>query len=169
MSLSGEQIAALAPDAKALAARKQSAAPRLWDTLGRSNAASWGECKGSAVYQVRVALDDLAARCSCPSREFPCNHSLGLLLLAADCFAAPSAFSLFSENLRDILRKGSAKGGRLSKAWEVRMKRVTLVCKTCGNEERIEIMTRDDLEKRPRPTQPARCSKCGSGRVELHD
>jgi hypothetical protein len=49
------------------------------------------------------------------------------------------------------------------------MKRVTLVCKTCGNEERIEIATRDDLEKRPRPTRPASCSKCGSERVELHD
>jgi uncharacterized Zn finger protein len=49
------------------------------------------------------------------------------------------------------------------------MKRVTLVCKACGNEEQIEIITRDDLEKRPRQTQPARCSKCGSGRVQLHD
>jgi hypothetical protein len=84
VSLSADQIAALAPDAKALAAGKQSAAPRLWDALGRSEAAIWGECKGSAVYQVRVALDDLVAKCSCPSRKFPCKHSLGLLFLAAE-------------------------------------------------------------------------------------
>jgi hypothetical protein len=34
------------------------------------------------VYQTRVALSDLAAKCSCPSRKFPCKHALGLLLLA---------------------------------------------------------------------------------------
>ncbi len=84
MPLSSDQIAALAPDANALAAGKKSAAPRLWDALGRSDTAIWGECKGSAVYQVRVALDDLAAKCSCPSRKFPCKHSLGLLFLAAE-------------------------------------------------------------------------------------
>jgi hypothetical protein len=82
--LSADQIAGLAPDAKALAAGRQSAAPRLWQGLGRSDAALWGECKGSAVYQVRVALDDLAAKCSCPSRKFPCKHALGLLFLTAD-------------------------------------------------------------------------------------
>jgi hypothetical protein len=82
--LSTDQIAALAPDAKALAAGKQTAAPRLWGALGRSESALWGECKGSAVYQVRVALDDLAAKCSCPSRKFPCKHALGLLFLAAE-------------------------------------------------------------------------------------
>jgi hypothetical protein len=84
MALSAEQVAALAPDASALAAGKKTAAPRLWDALGRSDAAMWGECKGSAVYQVRVALGDLAAKCSCPSRKFPCKHALGLLFLAAD-------------------------------------------------------------------------------------
>jgi uncharacterized Zn finger protein len=81
--LSVDQIAALAPDAKALAAGKHSAAPRLWGALGRSETAIWGECTGSAVYQVRVALDDMVAKCSCPSRKFPCKHSLGLLFLAA--------------------------------------------------------------------------------------
>src|SRR4029078_6815425 len=82
--LSPEQTAALAPDASALAAGKKPAAPRLWDALGRSDTAIWGECKGSAVYQVRVALGDLVAKCSCTSRKFPCKHSLGLLFLAAE-------------------------------------------------------------------------------------
>jgi hypothetical protein len=49
------------------------------------------------------------------------------------------------------------------------MKRVILVCKVCGNEERIEIVTRVDLEERPRPTLPASCSKFGSEHVELRD
>ena len=55
----------------ALAAGKQSAAPRPWDALGRSDGAISGECKGNAVYQVRVALDDLVAKGSCPSRKLP--------------------------------------------------------------------------------------------------
>ena len=84
MGLTLEQVGALAPDAAALAAGKKLAAPRSWDALGRSDAAVWGECKGSALYQVRVALDDLAAKCSCPSRKFPCKHALGLLFLAAE-------------------------------------------------------------------------------------
>jgi hypothetical protein len=82
--LSADQVAALAPDASALAAGKKTAAPRQWDRLGRSDVALWGECKGSAVYQVRVALADLVAKCSCPSRKFPCKHALGLLFLAAE-------------------------------------------------------------------------------------
>jgi hypothetical protein len=83
VAFTAEQVAALAPDASALAAGKKTAAPKYWGALGRDGAALWGECKGSAVYQVRVALADLAAKCSCPSRKFPCKHALGLMLLAA--------------------------------------------------------------------------------------
>ncbi len=81
--LTPEQVASLAPDAGALAAGRKTADPRAWRGLGRSAEALWGECQGSAVYQVRVATQDLAARCSCPSRKFPCKHALGLLFLAA--------------------------------------------------------------------------------------
>ncbi len=78
-----DSVAALAPDASALAAGRKLASPSPWGGLGRDGAALWGECKGSAVYQVRVDLSDLATKCSCPSRKFPCKHALGLLLLAA--------------------------------------------------------------------------------------
>ncbi|WP_139245557.1 SWIM zinc finger family protein, partial [Escherichia coli] len=46
-------------------------------------AAFWGECKGSGSrpYQVRIDRQDLACKCSCPSRKFPCKHSLALLFL----------------------------------------------------------------------------------------
>src|SRR3712207_2930465 len=55
-----------------------------YTTLFRSSAeAVWGECQGSALYQVRVDLRDMGVRCSCPSRKFPCKHGLGLMLLAA--------------------------------------------------------------------------------------
>src|SRR5213082_3012500 len=83
MNLTIEQVTALAPDASSAAAAKKLATPAAWRGLGQSAAALWGECQGTALYQVRVALADLTAKCSCPSRKLPCKHSLGLLLLLA--------------------------------------------------------------------------------------
>src|SRR4051794_40882014 len=84
VTLSQDQVLALAPDASAVAAAKKLATPKPWRGLGRDARAVWGECQGSAVYQVRVDLGDLAAKCTCPSRKLPCKHALGLLLLAAN-------------------------------------------------------------------------------------
>lgn len=78
------QVLALAPDAASAAAGRKLANRAYWKTLGQSATAFWGEIQGSALYQVRVDAGDLAARCSCPSRKFPCKHALGLLLLAAE-------------------------------------------------------------------------------------
>ncbi len=88
MALTGEQVAALAPDAAALAAGRKLAGGKDWSGLGRSAASLWGECKGSALYQVRVDLADLTAKCSCPSRKLPCKHALALLLIAVERPAA---------------------------------------------------------------------------------
>src|SRR5215468_6532098 len=88
MSLSLEQVLALAPDASSAAAGKKLGTPAPWQNLGGNDDAYWGECKGSALYQVRVARADLTAKCSCPSRKFPCKHALGLLVPAA---TAPQA------------------------------------------------------------------------------
>jgi hypothetical protein len=83
MQLTADQVLALAPDASSAAAGRKLASAKGWQGLGRNPAALWGECQGSALYQVRVDLSDLTAKCSCPSRKFPCKHALGLLLLAA--------------------------------------------------------------------------------------
>lgn len=83
LALTVDQILAMAPDAAAAAAGRSLAAPSKWRGLGQSDAALWGECQGSALYQVRVDRSDLVAKCSCPSRKFPCKHALGLLFLAA--------------------------------------------------------------------------------------
>src|SRR5262245_56625810 len=84
MHLTAEQVMTLAPDASSATAGRKLATLRDWRNLGRSDAALWGECQGSALYQVRVDLSDLTTACSCPSRKFPCKHGLGLLLLAAN-------------------------------------------------------------------------------------
>jgi hypothetical protein len=76
-------VQGMAPDAGAAANGRKLAAARHWKNLGRDERALWGECQGSALYQVRVDLADCATACTCPSRKFPCKHALGLLFLAA--------------------------------------------------------------------------------------
>jgi len=76
-------VLALAPDASSASAGKKLGNTKTWKNLGQSSEALWGECQGSALYQVKVDLATFTTQCSCPSRKFPCKHSLGLLLLAA--------------------------------------------------------------------------------------
>ncbi|MET0405776.1 MAG: SWIM zinc finger family protein [Cystobacter sp.] len=82
-SLTPEQALALAPDSSVAASGQKLAREREWKLLGRGERAAWGECQGSALYQVRIDLSDLATKCSCPSRKIPCKHCIGLLLLLA--------------------------------------------------------------------------------------
>ena len=83
-AITAEQVLALAPDTASAQAGRKLAAPKHWKSMGRDDAGLWGECQGSALYQVRVELASLSVKCSCPSRKFPCKHGVGLLLLAAD-------------------------------------------------------------------------------------
>src|SRR5262245_13963652 len=78
-----EQVLAMAPDSGSARAAGGLSSARQWLRLGRSGAAVWGECQGSAKlpYQTEIELGEPAFRCSCPSRKFPCKHGLGLLLL----------------------------------------------------------------------------------------
>jgi hypothetical protein len=83
---SADQVHALAPDASSLSSARGLAAPGKWQVSGGADgppASLWGLCKGSGAspYQTCVDLDEPAYRCSCPSRKFPCKHSLGLLLM----------------------------------------------------------------------------------------
>lgn len=83
MNVTPDAILALAPDQQVASAGQKLAKPGLWQNLGRSAEAVWGECRGSAVYRVQVNLTSLAFRCSCPSRKHPCKHAVGLMLLTA--------------------------------------------------------------------------------------
>ncbi|MBL8895660.1 MAG: SWIM zinc finger family protein, partial [Rhizobiales bacterium] len=86
MPLTIDKIESMAPDQASLAAAakiKPSAWPLRAQNVGVNLA--WGECQGSGstAYRVALALDDLGYKCTCPSRKFPCKHSLGLMLLYA--------------------------------------------------------------------------------------
>ncbi|HLP52731.1 MAG TPA: SWIM zinc finger family protein [Chitinophagales bacterium] len=83
MTFSEEQVIALAPDAGSVKSGKDLATASKWGLLCVSDKALWGECQGSGKlpYQAQVDLNNLAFKCSCPSRKFPCKHGLALLLL----------------------------------------------------------------------------------------
>ena len=86
MTLTVEEVIALAPDDASAKAARGLVAPSKWPLLGASDAATWGECQGSGSkpYQTQVDLSGPAFKCSCPSRKFPCKHGLALLLLRAE-------------------------------------------------------------------------------------
>lgn len=90
VNLTTEQILALAPDPASIKAGRDLSTPRKWSSLGFTDVTVWGECQGSGSmpYQVRIDLVELAFKCSCPSRKFPCKHSLGLMLLLVEQNAA---------------------------------------------------------------------------------
>jgi hypothetical protein len=83
MNFSEEQILALAPDESSKKSGKDLANPSKWVKREVSERALWGECQGSGKlpYQTQIDFVNIAFKCSCPSRKFPCKHGLGLLLL----------------------------------------------------------------------------------------
>lgn len=85
MTWTVEQVLALSPDDKSTKNGKSLATASKWQTLGTNGQVIWGECRGSGKkpYRTQIDLSEPAFRCSCPSRKFPCKHSLALFLLLA--------------------------------------------------------------------------------------
>ena len=83
--LTEDQILALAPDESSKKSGKDLANLSKWVTRAFDETALWGECQGSGSkpYQTQIDLQNIAFKCSCPSRKFPCKHGLGLFLLFA--------------------------------------------------------------------------------------
>jgi hypothetical protein len=85
VQLSEDQILTLAPDEASKKSGKDLANPNKWVSKGANEQALWGEAQGSGSkpYQTQVDLSNIAFKCSCPSRKFPCKHGLGLMLFYA--------------------------------------------------------------------------------------
>ncbi|MEZ4826151.1 MAG: SWIM zinc finger family protein [Bacteroidia bacterium] len=83
MQINQEQILKLAPDESSKKAGQQLAVSAKWVVKCMHEKALWGECQGSGStpYKTIIDLQNLAFKCSCPSRKFPCKHGLGLFLL----------------------------------------------------------------------------------------
>ena len=77
-----EKIEALAPDQSSIDAARKLLKPGNWHRLAWDGGELvWGECQGSGAtpYRVVIPESDAGYKCSCPSRKFPCKHSLALM------------------------------------------------------------------------------------------
>ncbi|MCP1376324.1 SWIM zinc finger family protein [Dyella lutea] len=83
MTLSLDVVQALAPDQGSLVAAGKLLQPKHWLRVARAAGLPviWGECQGSGAHPYRVIADvaDHGYKCTCPSRKFPCKHSLALM------------------------------------------------------------------------------------------
>src|ERR1700730_14206075 len=87
MGLSLAKIQALAPAQAALEAARRLLKPATWPTLACNDAGLvWGEAQGSGAtpYRVVISEADAGYKCTCPSRKFPCKHSLALMWMRAE-------------------------------------------------------------------------------------
>lgn len=85
-SFSKDEILAQAPDDSSLKAAKGLLNLSTWANLGQNNEAIWGECQGSGSkpYLTQMQVADRAFKCTCPSRKFPCKHSIAIALMYTD-------------------------------------------------------------------------------------
>lgn len=67
---------------KAYAAGQKLAGTTGWSGTGATQTLLWGDFQGSGrtPYRVQVNLVGPTYKCSCPSRQFPCKHVVGLVL-----------------------------------------------------------------------------------------
>lgn len=115
-----QQIMALAPNPAAAANGKKISQKGGFVRLERSADDSFflGECTGSGAKNYITSADFLdpgqpVFRCTCPSRQFPCKHSLALLyeMLSGKDFSV-------CDTPEDILQKRQKKEARAAKAAE---------------------------------------------------
>jgi len=85
-------VESMAPDQASLTAASALAKPTKWLSLAREADLWWGECQGSGANPYRAVVDSgvVGYKCTCPSRKFPCKHSLALMWLSAQ---NPAAFA----------------------------------------------------------------------------
>lgn len=139
LTLTPEAVAALAPDPASLKAGQKLTAPGKWPVLAHDGDVVWGEAQGSGAHPYLVAADlrtpDIATKCSCPSRKFPCKHALGLLLLHAlgagdwKALAVPEELSRWLEGRQARAEKPKtepkeADAAQQTKTWAKREKKM---------------------------------------------
>ncbi|MER8630243.1 SWIM zinc finger family protein [Mesorhizobium opportunistum] len=100
-------IEALAPDQASLSAASKLTKQSNWPRLEKNEqlALIWGECQGSGSNPYRVVVDtgDHGYKCTCPSRKFPCKHTLALMWIAATTPASFAAAGSTPEWVNDWL------------------------------------------------------------------
>jgi hypothetical protein len=116
MSLTLERIEGLAPDQASLAAARKLLKSSSWPTLAEGEGLIWGDCQGSGAtpYRVVVHEADAGYNCTCPSRKFPCKHTLALMWMRAEKTAAFTPATV-PEWVKDWLSRRRGKSTAASK------------------------------------------------------
>jgi hypothetical protein len=106
-----QQVISMSPDDASLKAGRSLSGKANWLVASTTDRALWGEIKGSGSkpYQTQVDIQNLAFKCSCPSRKFPCKHGLGLLLLSANDAEAIAIVNSEPPWVEEWISKRSAK------------------------------------------------------------
>lgn len=121
MTLSADQILALAPDAASAKAGSAQSGAAKWSGLGGHAQALWGLCQGSGKepYRAQIDLAGPSFKCTCPSRKFPCKHGLGLYLLYArdaQAFTDVSAPAWVNDWLQSRAQRSEQKAAKVELA-----------------------------------------------------
>ncbi len=120
MIFTEKQIESISPNPAAYSAGKGLSSKHKWVSFKKNDRAIWGEIKGSGKnpYQVQIDLSAVAYKCSCPSRQFPCKHSIALLLLYANSENDFEKVTEEPEWVKNWLDKRQAKAEKPEKAVE---------------------------------------------------
>ena len=91
MTFTEPQIEALAPKESTYKAALKIVNGSKCQDRASSERALWGSIQGSGKkpYTTQVDIQELAYKCSCPSRQFPCKHALAILILHSREAAIP--------------------------------------------------------------------------------
>lgn len=172
MALTLAVVQALAPDQGSLSAAGKLLQPKHWLRAAQSASLGvmWGECQGSGAnpYLVVADANDHGYKCSCPSRKFPCKHSLALLWQFAewpDRFAEQEVPQWVHEWMGRRRRSGgapAAAGGGADKSLEAARMAAT---------EPATALSEEYLEKRQKAAERRRAQadevlRAGLGELE---
>lgn len=96
LTFTEQHIESQSPNPAAFLAGKKLSSKEQWLNFSHSERAIWGELKGSgkSPYLAQVDTISVAYKCTCPSRQFPCKHTIALMLLQVK---NASAFTLTEE------------------------------------------------------------------------
>lgn len=121
MAFDLKTVEALAPDQASLNAASKLTKRAKWTLLEQDKGLIWGECQGSGANPYRVVVDttDHGYKCTCPSRKFPCKHSLALMWInatAPDTFNEGTSPEWVTDWLGRRRKSGSSSGAPASSA-----------------------------------------------------
>ncbi|MFP3154337.1 SWIM zinc finger domain-containing protein [Lachnospiraceae bacterium ZAX-1] len=125
MELTQSYIDSLAPNANTISNAKGLAANKFQKLcVSQDDTLLFGECVGSGKNPYKCSVDFIdkenpIARCSCPSRQIPCKHAMGLLYAYLYAYNRGKSFSI-EEVPADITEKR----GKIEKRAETKEKKI---------------------------------------------